>query len=556
MFKKLFAGLLVILTMVACTGSSKPPSPPPVVQTPPTPTTWPGIFRQLKSAPLPALAKGSAYSAASTTGAITMSCARTYHTATQIPDGRIVILGGATTGNAPALTIDIFDPLAERFITAATTLPVARFEHQAVLMDDGRIALIGGGGTDYIDIYDPVHDVLLQQVMLFEHERRGFKVIEAGNGKILAFGGYDNNMAMRPPVLIDTLTWTQKVLSTDPKLLRSYFGFTKLKNGKVVISGGNMGADLGSAVPTKDVILFDPTTETFQTIGTLQENRIGHSTLELPNGTLGVYGGAWQKSTETFDFTANTSVYGGDLISSKSYMLSACLQNGFTLHCGGKTGNLITNTQMVYDPASKASGYTNNMLTSRKDFTLTVMPNGCYLVTGGQDDLGNILNGAEVFDPQASVTVTYPAAVLPYTESVQLTASGNTTGLVWTCDVGSVDQSGKFTAPGLSSTAEVAYITATNANGKSAVVHVAFTRDIILVVGPTTVVKDSTANNYKATINWYAADQMVTWSTDKGKIDAFGVLDATGLAVGDVVMIKATLNINPVYSSTLSVLVQ
>ena len=551
-------GSLVLTCKAQNSGGSSATAQVSIKVADPAPASW-GLFRHLKGSTPAALMVGAS---ASTSGTLTMSSKRVYHTATQIPDGRIVIIGGSgAAGEVFPQTIDLFDPLTERFTVAATKLPVPRISHQAVLMNDGRIALIGGGGSDNIDIYDPIADTLTENVMVFEHERREFTALAVGNGKILIFGGYNNDTGqpMQSPKMIDTLTWTQKILSTDPNLNRRSFGFTKLKNGKVVFSGGVGGAYVVTNTSPQDVIVFDPTTETFQTVGAMQEPRRGHTMLELPDGTLGIYGGGvgWTTgaSTETFDISTSVSAYGGDLIGNKSFMLSACLQNGFTLHCGGRTGNLITNTQMVYDPVSKLSGYTNSMLTARKDFTLTVMPNGFYLVTGGQDDAGNPLDGAEVFDPQASVTVTYPSAVLPYTESVQMTASGDTTGLVWTCDAGTIDQTGRYTAPGLTSNEAMAYITATNANGRSAVVRVAFTRDVFYIDGPAKVAKDSTANIYAAVINWYK-DKTVTWSTDKGKIDASGMLDVTGLPLGEIAKITATLNANMHYASSRSVLVQ
>jgi hypothetical protein len=521
----------------------------------PAPATWPGIFRHLKGSPAAAMQIGT--TAANSTGTLSMSCKRLHHTATQIPDGRIVIIGGTATSAADPipLAIDIFDPIAERFTTATAKLPYPRISHQAVLLDDGRIALIGG--SDNIDIYDPIADTLTESVMVFEHNRQGFSAVGVGDNKILVFGGYNDSATMLPPKLIDTLTWTQVVISTETYLLRHSFAMTQLRDGRVAICSGRMGATVTSCLPVQDMIIFTPSSTSFQAVGSILEPRLGHTMLELSDGTLGIYGGLSTQHTETFNVTTSSSSYGGDLISSKSFMLSATLQNGYTLHCGGQTGNLVTNTQMVYDPITKTSGYTNSMLTTRKDFTLTVMPNGCYLVTGGQDDQGNALDGAEVFDPQASVTVTYPSATLPYTESVQLTASGDTTGLVWTCDQGSIDDAtGKYTAPDLSSNFVVAYITATNDEGKSAVVHVAFTRDIIVVDGPAKVAKDSTVNTYAAVINWYGDnDKAVVWTATKGKITA-GVLDVTGLAVGDTVTVTAVLSANTNYSSSTTVTVE
>lgn len=511
---------------------------------PPPPTVYPGIFRPLKSATPASQFRFQASYANS--GSLNMSTPRAFHTSTQMLDGRIVILGGTAQSNL-ATTIDIFDPAAERFTTAITTLPVGRTNHAAVLLDNNTIAILGGGvGT--IEVYDPTLDTLTT-VMPFDAQRNQSKAVNIGGNRILVFGGYDASGYFNP-VIIDTVTWTQRTISTDINLHRIDFSFITLKNGKVLFSGGSGDAvkdPKGMDAVRDDVFTFDPETETFTTVGKMTMPRGRHSMIELPNGEIGIYGGGdgntLQKSTETFSLTTNTSTAGGNMIGAKAYMNSVYLQNGYTLHAGGLDDlGYVVNTQMIYDPASKASGYTNSMLSSRKDFTLTLMPNGCYLVTGGQNTTG-VLDTAEVFDPQASVNITYPYAAIPTSESVQLTASGDTDGLVWTCDIGSVDQTGKYTAPDMPTTAAVAYVTATNSKGKSAIVHVSFLKDVVTIVAPETV-KAGTTTTLTANVTWFA-DKTVTWSCNVGTIDAStGALNVTGVGNGETVYVTAKSNAN------------
>ena len=85
-----------------------------------------------------------------------LSVARTGHTATRLPDGRILILGGSRTDNITTIddlveTVEIYDPEAEQFsIVPFDGQPIRRALHTAVLRSttDGGvfIDLYGGRG--------------------------------------------------------------------------------------------------------------------------------------------------------------------------------------------------------------------------------------------------------------------------------------------------------------------------------------------------------------------------------------------------------------------------
>jgi len=64
--------------------------------------------------------------------------ARDGHTALTLPDGRVLIVGGA------GATAEIFDPEQSRFL-AAPAMARPRFNAAAVVLDDGRVLIVGGG---------------------------------------------------------------------------------------------------------------------------------------------------------------------------------------------------------------------------------------------------------------------------------------------------------------------------------------------------------------------------------------------------------------------------
>ena len=68
------------------------------------------------------------------------------HTATLLPDGRVMVAGGIDTTGTAVATTQLYDPRAGTW-TAATAMHDAREEGQAVTLTDGRILVTGGANT-------------------------------------------------------------------------------------------------------------------------------------------------------------------------------------------------------------------------------------------------------------------------------------------------------------------------------------------------------------------------------------------------------------------------
>ena len=79
-----------------------------------------------------------------------LATARGGHTATLLPDGRVLVIGGSDRGyffGRPLASAEIWDP-ASRSFSAAGTLREARATHTASLLPDGRVLVIGGDDGD------------------------------------------------------------------------------------------------------------------------------------------------------------------------------------------------------------------------------------------------------------------------------------------------------------------------------------------------------------------------------------------------------------------------
>ncbi len=75
-----------------------------------------------------------------------------HHSATVMNDGKVLIVGGQTTGNSPINNAWIFDP-ATRTVAATGALSRARYRHSATLMPNGNVVVVGGlvfEGNEYV----------------------------------------------------------------------------------------------------------------------------------------------------------------------------------------------------------------------------------------------------------------------------------------------------------------------------------------------------------------------------------------------------------------------
>ena len=84
-----------------------------------------------------------------------MNVMRSSHTATLLADGRVLVAGGSTVSSAAAkgyvnnASAEIYDPVANTW-TATPPMSVARSHHTATLLPDGKVLVVGGENLQYL----------------------------------------------------------------------------------------------------------------------------------------------------------------------------------------------------------------------------------------------------------------------------------------------------------------------------------------------------------------------------------------------------------------------
>lgn len=101
--------------------------------------------------------------AAGWSAASPLSVSREEHSATLLPDGRVLIVGGRSDTGVLS-SAELYDPATD-FWSAASPLSVGREKHSATLLPDGRVLIAGGDSRIGInssltsaELYDPTTD--------------------------------------------------------------------------------------------------------------------------------------------------------------------------------------------------------------------------------------------------------------------------------------------------------------------------------------------------------------------------------------------------------------
>src|SRR5262249_8443757 len=101
----------------------------------------------------------SAHAQSATAGiwsaAASLPAARTGHTATLLPNGKVLITGGIDSNNNTLATAYLYDPAAATW-TATGSLSTGRSDHTATLLPNGKVLVAGGennGVTTTAELY-------------------------------------------------------------------------------------------------------------------------------------------------------------------------------------------------------------------------------------------------------------------------------------------------------------------------------------------------------------------------------------------------------------------
>lgn len=317
--------------------------------------------------------------------------ARSEYTATVLRDGTVLYAAGRAAGqylNSPLSSAEIYNPATGAF-TATASLLTARFLHTATELQDGTVLIVGGENSNsYIaaaEYYDPSTSTFKTTGAL--NDGRGFHTATLlSNGKVLIAGGIDSNTIIASAELYDPLTGLF-AYTGNMQHARAGHGAIALANGKVLIVGGQDP----SSNPVATAELYDPGTGTFSATGSMTAARAYPILAPLPGGKILVAGGASASqyltplaSAEIYDPATGTFTATGSMQYARSRTSGIPMLDGSVVIAGGSDGSNITATTEVYYPSAGTFSSAGSMATARESFQPVTLGDGSVLIAGGE----------------------------------------------------------------------------------------------------------------------------------------------------------------------------
>src|SRR5438874_438671 len=214
---------------------------------------------------------------------------RTGHAATALADGRVLITGGRDGAGTIVAIAEIFDPATE-ISTAVGALVTARVSHTATLLPNGRVLIAGGtsatGSLSSAEIFDPANPGAGFRVLsaTMGAARAGHTATLLKDGTVLIAGGDALNTIEEFNPSADTIT-------VDGTMDAPASSTTLLANGKILVLRPDLAGLYAPDVadPSAAFTAFDETSVP----GTSILLRSGQTATELPGDkTILVVGGA------------------------------------------------------------------------------------------------------------------------------------------------------------------------------------------------------------------------------------------------------------------------
>jgi hypothetical protein len=239
-----------------------------------------------------------------------MNVARGGHEATLLGDGRVLITGGVgISGDDPALeSAELYDPATGVF-TPVGNMSRPRVDHTATLLPDGKVLIAGGFSLSDLaarpslsaELYDPLRRAFVgtgaMKTSRFKHS-----AVLLPNGKVLICGGADmrGNLTLSSAELYDPQAGDfSGAGETNLPRYKVKNSAVLLKNGKVLIAGGGWGIEV-----------YDPETGIFSfRVDGIRIERFYLTATLLQTGEVVIVGGYGNIARRIVQANANAWIY-------------------------------------------------------------------------------------------------------------------------------------------------------------------------------------------------------------------------------------------------------
>jgi hypothetical protein len=336
---------------------------------------------------------GSSAGSFATTGSMTV--ARANHTATLLPNEKVLIAGGVGVGLQPLASAELYDPSTGGF-TPTGRMNISRAHATAVLLRSGKVLIAGGDQQASAELYDPSTGVFTP----------------TGN---LIPSGVSKSLLQAPAVLLpdgrvlveglnaeiyDSITGTFALTVAYPDANPSWSTASLLLDGRVLLTGCIASCSAGATE------LFDPKTTTFSTTGPMKGWLNVNTATVLMSGKVLFVGNAENDGSpgdaEVYDPAGGAFSTIGKTMAPHEFSAAVRLADGRVLIAGGQLpGGSGSPGVDLYLSATGTFVSAPNMTTGCHEQTATLLPDGTVLIVGGYSTWPVPTSSAEIYKPTA-----------------------------------------------------------------------------------------------------------------------------------------------------------
>lgn len=501
MRKTLISLMAIAVISLAC-GGTRHHQPTPTPDPTPTPVTLVtgGFFRALKGTQA-SIVKASAQAdvvgtpdSSLTTSNQLSDFGSPMGSAVLAANGQVVIPNGKG--------LDKYDPAKEVFYQVYSYPGIGKIDPRLVEyrlypticnLPDGKVAIFGGDVTEAgssidtgVTIYDPVsNSATFTPNVLICGVTQGQQFLLVDSTHLLIVGGRRSgaqpgqvelpNLDIAPPQLVDLTTMTTTLVAQDVQDLQLTDScLIRAINGKIFLIGGECIQghwDPRVDILEKNIYTFDLDTG-FTKVGELPVGKAKMGIANIDFHTIGIYGGIWDTGnsqaatpiattnavelfdTETYNVTPDQTA----LFEARAIRNTFNMQNGLTLHLGTDAVNYDPTGSPAYqiwhDETLHTTGVTGNALNNQAGGFSVPLPNGLFLVVGGElkspdSGIWYPTQTGQIYDPSQYFYLQYKNNQVPLGGTCQLSlTSPYVNGVTWSLEgQGQIDQNGLYTAP-------------------------------------------------------------------------------------------------------------
>jgi hypothetical protein len=335
-----------------------------------------------------------------------MITAHAFHTSTLLPDGRVLVVGGLVNdrldGQASAAA-ELYDPNGGSW-TATQRMTDARWGHTATLLPNGKVLVAGGyvNGTDSLDsaeLYDPSSGRWTATGRMATG-RGGHAATLLPDGTVLIVGGGAEDTLLEGGPRSATAevydpgsgNWTTAGNLTEA---RKGFTVTLLADGTVLVAGGDASFTAAE--------LYDPRSGRWTATGSMAQGRFGHTATLLTDGSVLVTGGCACSdpgalaSAELYQPSTRRWIATGDMGTARIFHAATKLTDGSVLVVNDGLRDDRPGSAELYDPGAGQWAATASPARARYGYTITLLLDGKVLLLGDYDPSSQAL--VELYDP-------------------------------------------------------------------------------------------------------------------------------------------------------------